>query len=80
MLTPVLADWESALRIYRYPETDWGSLVEEAQMLFFAVTEQVRPEKTEGPFEHPDLDEHLKENIESYSRTHRDFVEQWLTN
>ena len=60
VLTPVLLDWEAALRIWKYPEEDWQQLVEDTMMLFYVVTEQVRAEKIDGEIEMPTLDEWLE--------------------
>lgn len=63
VLTPVIADWEAALRIYNYDPEDWQRLVEEAQVLFLATTGQSKLKAIE-PFTHDDLDTYIAKRFD----------------
>ena len=78
VLTPVFADWEAALRVWEFPRERWKDLIEEAQMLFYVVTEQVKPEKTDGPFEQPDLEEWFTSRNGTFLKSHEALTDKWL--
>ena len=48
-------------------------------MLFYVVTEQVKAEKTDGPFEQSDLEEWFKERHVEFLKSHEALVGRWLT-